>query len=112
MPGSEEIFFKYAKEKAAKNQELLTFLLNTDEGARVLGEWEIGTNYGIQRFSKNILFDEKFGGTIHFAVGLGFTECGGKNKSGLYWDTLCDMGESEIIVDGEIFYKDGKTLVT
>ncbi len=102
---------RVVKEKAAKSQELLTSLLNTDEGARTLGEWGIGTNYGIQRFSKNMLFDEKIGGTIHFAVGAGFPECGGKNKSGLHWDMLCDMAESEITVDGELFYKDGKTAV-
>jgi aminopeptidase len=102
---------RVVREKAAKNEELLTSLLNTDAGARVLGEWGIGTNYGIQRFSKNMLFDEKIGGTIHFAVGLGFPECGGRNESGLHWDMLCDMAESEITVDGELFYKDGKTVV-
>lgn len=99
---------RVVKEKAAKNQELLTSLLNTDEGARILGEWGIGTNYGIQRFSKNMLFDEKIGGTIHFAVGAGFPECGGRNESGLHWDMLCDMSDSEITVDGELFYKNGK----
>jgi len=59
-----------------------------------------------------MLFDEKIGGTIHFAVGEGFPECGGKNKSGLHWDMLCDMAESEITVDGELFYRDGKTVIT
>ena len=103
---------KIVKEKAAKNPEMLTSLLNTDAGARILGEWGIGTNYGIQRFSKNMLFDEKIGGTIHFAVGAGFPECGGKNESGLHWDMLCDMAESEITLDGELFYKDGKTVIT
>lgn len=102
---------RVVREKAAKNQELLTSMLNTDEGARTLGEWGIGTNYGIQRFSKNMLFDEKIGGTIHFAVGLGFEECGGKNKSGLHWDMLCDMAESEITVDGDLFYRNGKTVI-
>jgi aminopeptidase len=102
---------KVVKEKAAKNQELLTSLLNTDASARILGEWGIGTNYGIQRFSKNMLFDEKIGGTIHFAVGMGFPECGGRNESGLHWDMLCDMAESEITIDGEVFYKDGKTVI-
>lgn len=102
---------RVVKEKAAKNQELLTSLLNTDASARTLGEWGIGTNYGIQRFSKNMLFDEKIGGTIHFAVGLGFPECGGKNESGLHWDMLCDMAESEITVDGELFYKNGKVVI-
>jgi aminopeptidase len=102
---------RVVKETAAKNQELLTSLLDTDAGARTLGEWGIGTNYGIQRFSKNILFDEKIGGTIHFAVGMGFPECGGRNESGLHWDMLCDMAESEITIDNELFYKDGKTVI-
>ena len=76
---------KVVKEKAEKNQNLLTSLLNTDPGARYLGEWGIGTNYGITKFTKNMLFDEKIGGTIHLAVGLGFTEAGGGNESGLHW---------------------------
>jgi aminopeptidase len=99
---------KIVKETAVKGQELLTSLLDTDEGSRYLGEWGIGTNYGIQRFTKNMLFDEKMGGTIHLAVGTGFPEVGSENKSGLHWDMLCDMADSEILVDGELFYKDGK----
>ncbi len=99
---------KVVKEKAAKNQELLTALLDTDDGSRILGELGIGTNYGIQRFTKNMLFDEKIGGTIHLAVGAGFPEGGGKNESGLHWDMLCDMHDGEILIDGELFYKDGK----
>jgi aminopeptidase len=99
---------KIVKETAVKGQELLTSLLDTDEGSRYLGEWGIGTNYGIQRFTKNMLFDEKMGGTIHLAMGAGFPEAGGENKSGLHWDMLCDMAESEIMVDGELFHKDGQ----
>jgi aminopeptidase len=102
---------KVVKEKADKGQDLLTSLLNTDDGSRILGELGIGTNYGIQKFTKNMLFDEKIGGTIHLAVGAGFPEVGGKNESGLHWDMLCNMDESEITVDGEIFYKDGKIIV-
>ena len=102
---------RVVKEKASKNQELLTATLNTDEGARFLGEWGIGTNYAIQRFTKNMLFDEKIGGTIHFAVGAGFPETRSKNKSAIHWDMLCDMSESEIKVDGDLFYKDGKTVI-
>jgi aminopeptidase len=102
---------RVVKEKASKGQELLTSLLNTDAGARFLGEWGIGTNYGIQRFTKNMLFDEKIGGTIHLAVGASYPETGGKNDSGLHWDMLCDMAESEIRVDGEMFYKDGKPVI-
>jgi aminopeptidase len=99
---------KVVQEKASKNQELLTSLLDTDAGARRLGEWGIGTNYGITRFSKNMLFDEKIGGTVHFAVGASFPECGGTNESGLHWDMLCDMVDSEIRVDGDLFYRNGK----
>ena len=102
---------KVVKEKAAKNQELLTAQLNLDEGARYLGEWGIGTNYGITKFTKNMLFDEKIGGTIHLAVGLGFPESGGKNESGTHWDMLCDMADSEVTVDGDLFYKNGKTVI-
>jgi len=103
---------KVVKEKASKNQELLTSALNTDDGSRFLGEWGIGTNYGIQRFTKNMLFDEKLGGTIHFAVGAGYPESGSRNESGLHWDMLCDMADAEIVVDGDVFYKDGKTVVS
>lgn len=99
------------KEKAGKGQELLTALLNTDPGARRLGEWGIGTNYDITRFTKNMLFDEKLGGTIHFAVGFGFQEVGSKNQSSIHWDMLCDMAHSEVTVDGDLFYKDGKFAV-
>jgi aminopeptidase len=102
---------KVAKEKASKNQDYLTAMLNTDEGARYLGEWGIGTNYDIPRFTKNMLFDEKLGGTIHLAVGAGYPETGAKNESGVHWDMLCDMGDGEITVDGDLFYKDGKPLV-
>jgi len=102
---------KIVKEKAAKGQDLLTALLNTDDGSRYLGEWGIGTNYGIQRFTKNMLFDEKIGGTIHLAVGHGFPEAGSRNESSLHWDMLCDMAESEVTLDGELFYKNGQFAV-
>ena len=106
-----ELWFKDGKvveENAKKGQEFLTETLNTDAGSRILGELGIGTNYGIKRFTKNMLFDEKIGGTIHIAVGIGFPECGGKNESAIHWDMLCDMSEGEIIVDGELFYKNGE----
>jgi aminopeptidase len=112
--GDIELWFedgKVVKEKAGKGQELLTTLLNTDGGARYLGEWGIGTNYDIQRFTKNMLFDEKLGGTIHFALGFGFSEIGSQNRSSIHWDMLCDMRDSEVAVDGELFYKDGKFAV-
>lgn len=99
---------KVIKEKAAKGGDFLSGILNTDRGARYLGEFGIGTNYAIPRFTKNMLFDEKMGGTIHLAVGAAMPESGGKNESGIHWDLLCDMTGSEMTVDGEVFYKDGK----
>lgn len=99
---------RVVKEKASKNQELLTTLLNSDPGARYLGEWGIGTNYGIQRFTKNILFDEKMGGTIHLALGASLPGTGGKNESAHHWDMLCDMADAEVLIDGELFYHNGK----
>jgi aminopeptidase len=96
---------------AERNQEFLDAKLNTDEGARYLGEFAIGLNYGVKAFSKNILFDEKFGGTIHMALGAGYPEVGSKNESAIHWDMVCDMREeAEILVDGELFYKDGKVV--
>jgi aminopeptidase len=102
---------RVVKETASKNQELLTAQLNTDAGARSLGEFGIGTNYGITRFTKNMLFDEKMGGTIHLAAGAGYPESGSKNESGIHWDMLCDMNDAEILVDGDLFYKDGKPVI-
>jgi aminopeptidase len=102
---------RVVKEKAKSNQGLLTSQLNSDKGARYLGEWGIGTNYNIKHFTKNMLFDEKLGGTIHLAMGLGFEEAGGKNRSGLHWDMLCDMSRSEIMIDGKLFYKNGKPVI-
>ena len=102
---------RVVKETASKNQELLTAQLNTDSGARYLGEFGIGTNYGITRFTKNMLFDEKIGGTIHLAAGAGYPESGSKNESGIHWDMLCDMNDAEIHVDSELFYKNGKPVI-
>lgn len=102
---------KVVKETAKRNTALLTAQLNTDKGARLIGEWGIGTNYKIKRFTKNMLFDEKLGGTIHLAMGLGFEEAGGRNQSGLHWDMLCNMEKSEILVDGKLFYKNGKPVI-
>lgn len=102
---------KVVREQAAKGAEALTQTLDTDAGARYLGEWGIGTNYDIPRFSKNMLFDEKLGGTIHLALGASYPETGGKNSSGIHWDMLCDMADSEIRVDGEVFYRNGRPVI-
>ena len=97
---------------AAKNEDLLTQMLMTDEGSRRLGEFAFGTNFGIQRFIKNILFDEKIGGTFHMAFGGGYPETGSQNRSAIHWDMICDLRRgSEVRVDGELFAKDGKYLL-
>ena len=97
------------KASADKGEDYLLAMLDSDPGARRLGELGIGTNFGIQRFTKRILFDEKIGGTIHLAVGKGYPETGSQNESAIHWDMICDMREdAEIKVDGEVFYKNGK----
>ena len=100
------------KATAAKNEQFLLKMLETDEGARYVGEFAFGTNPGIQRFTKNILLDEKIGGTIHLALGEGYPESGSKNKSAIHWDMLCDLRDGgEVRVDGTLFLKDGKILI-
>jgi aminopeptidase len=100
---------KVVKATAEKNEAYLLSQLAADEGAKYLGEFAIGTNYGIQQFTKSILFDEKIGGSVHMAVGAGYPETGSKNKSSIHWDFICDLREdSEIRVDGELLYKDGQ----
>ena len=97
------------KATAKKNEKYLNTLLNTDKGARRLGEFGIGMNYGIQNFSKSILFDEKIGGTIHLATGMAYNEGGGKNKSAIHWDMIKDLRKNgEITIDGKLFSKNGK----
>lgn len=95
--------------KAEKNQDFLLKTLESDAGSRNLGEFAIGTNFDIQQFTGNILFDEKIGGSFHMALGAGYPETGSKNKSSIHWDMICDMRtDSEILVDGELFYKNGQ----
>lgn len=96
--------------KAAKGEDLLKNLLKI-EGATRVGEIAIGTNYGIQRFTKNMLFDEKIGGTMHLALGRSIPESGGKNFSSIHWDILKDMKDGRIYADNELFYEDGRFLI-
>ena len=100
---------KVVKATAKKNEDFLLKMLDTDPGARYLGEFAIGTNKKVDRFIKNILFDEKIGGTIHMAVGSGYPETGSKNESAIHMDMICDMREGgQIIVDGELVYESGE----
>jgi aminopeptidase len=94
--------------KAKEGQELLLAMIASDEGSHYLGEFAIGTNYEINRFTRNILFDEKLGGTFHMALGAGYPETGSRNTSTIHWDMICDMRQdSEIQVDGTTIYRDG-----
>lgn len=100
---------KVVEATAKKGEDLLKSLLETDEGASHFGEVAIGTNYGIKKFTKNMLFDEKIGGTVHMAIGDSMPEAGGKNRSSLHWDMLCDMRNGgKIYADGELFYENGE----
>ncbi len=97
---------------ASRNEDLLLRLIDSDPGARYLGEFAIGTNFGITRAIKNILFDEKIGGSFHMALGAGYPETGSVNQSIIHWDMVCDMKtDSEIRVDGELFYQNGEFVV-
>lgn len=103
---------KVVNASAAKGEELLHSLLETDEGARYVGEVAVGCNEGITQFSRNMLFDEKIGGTIHLALGRSYPETGGENISTIHWDMLCDMKDGgEIYADGELIYRDGKFII-
>lgn len=103
---------KVIKATAAKNEKFLSKMLETDNGARYVGEFSFGTNYGIQRFTKNTLFDEKIGGTIHLALGKGYPESGSRNESAIHWDMVCDLrNDGEVQVDGTLFLKDGRILI-
>lgn len=97
--------------EAAKGKELLDKILEVP-GANRFGEAAIGTNKGINRFTRNMLFDEKIGGTVHMALGASFGEAGGENESAIHWDLLADMRDGgEIYADGEIIYRSGEFLV-
>lgn len=103
---------KVINSSAEKGEELLKEIL-TIENADILGEFAIGTNYGITKFTKNILFDEKIGGTIHIALGVGFKELGSKNESAIHWDILKDMKKpgSKIIADNTVIYEEGNWII-
>jgi aminopeptidase len=100
---------------AAQGEPFLKQMLEMDAGARYLGEFAFGNNFGIMRGIRNILFDEKIGGTIHLALGNSYPETGGQNVSALHWDMICDLrpeaGGGEVWVDDELFLKDGKLVL-
>jgi aminopeptidase len=100
---------KVVEAKAEKNEALLQQMILTDEGAAYLGEFALGTNEGIKEFTREILFDEKIGGTFHVALGAGYPETGSLNHSAIHWDMICDLRKGgEVWVDGTIINKNGQ----
>jgi aminopeptidase len=103
---------KVVEATAGRGEEFLNEMLDSDEGARRLGELGIGTNFGITQGTGEILLDEKIGGTVHLAVGASYPDTGGVNESAVHWDMICDLRQGgEIVVDGETLEKDGKFVV-
>ena len=103
---------RVVKATASRNEQFLLDTIDADEGARRVGEFAIGTNRGVTRFTGNTLFDEKISGTFHMALGASIPESGGKNLSAVHWDMVCDLrAGGEIRVDGELLHKDGKFVI-
>ncbi len=103
---------KVVKATADKNEDFLIKTLDTDEGSRYVGEFAIGTNEGISRFTRSTLFDEKINGTFHMALGRGYPETGSQNVSAIHWDMVCDLREGgEIWVDDQLLYRNGEFVI-
>ena len=97
---------------ASRNEDFLREVLATDAGATRIGEFALGTNYGIDRFTTDILLDEKIGGTIHIALGRAYAVCGGTNESALHWDIVKDMRqEGTVTLDGKPILENGRILI-
>ncbi len=95
--------------RAQRGDAYLQATLETDEGARYLGELGIGTNFGVDRPIGAILFDEKIGGTVHLALGRSYPETGGTNESVVHWDLICDLrAGGSLRADGEVLLEDGR----
>jgi aminopeptidase len=107
-----DIFLRFeegrvVESRASKNEDFLKEMLNVDENASYVGEFGIGLNPKINRFTKNLLFDEKIDGTIHLALGSAYKENGGGNDSAIHWDIVKDMREAKIILDGRVVCDNG-----
>jgi aminopeptidase len=103
---------KVVKASAEKNEAFLLSMLDTDEGARRVGEFAFGTNHGITKITRQILIDEKIGGSFHMALGSSYPETGGKNISAIHWDMICDMRRGgKVTVDGELLYENGQFVI-
>ncbi len=104
---------RVADASASRGEAYLVETLDADHGARRLGELAFGTNFDITRFTKNILFDEKIGGTVHMALGAGYPESGSVNESAIHWDLICDLRDGgSVDIDGQPFLRDGRYVVS
>jgi aminopeptidase len=96
---------------ASRGEDLLREMIAVDEGARRAGEFAFGLNEAVTAFTREILFDEKIGGTVHLALGTAYPETGSTNRSALHWDLICDLRNGgEVYADGELAYRDGAFL--
>ena len=103
---------KVVRANAKRNEEFMLHMLDTDAVACYLGEFAIGTNFEINRFTRNILFDEKIGGSFHLALRAGYPETGSQDKSIIHWNMICDLRQdAEIKVDGEVVYRDDQFVI-
>ncbi|MBT7102540.1 aminopeptidase [archaeon] len=93
---------KVIESSASKNEDFLKEMLSADENASYVGEFGIGMNPKVTKFTKNLLFDEKMGGTIHLALGMAYKDNGGGNDSVIHWDIVKDMSKAKIILDGKV----------
>jgi len=99
---------KVVKSSASKNENFLKQVIETDKNSSYIGEFGIGCNPRVKKFTKNLLFDEKIGGTIHLALGMAYKDNGGGNDSAIHWDIVKDMRKAKIILDGKVVQENGK----
>jgi aminopeptidase len=103
---------KLVEAVSSSNQDFLQAVVQTDPGASLIGEFAFGTNPEITHFSKDILLDEKIGGTVHIALGRAYPETGGTNQSAIHWDIIKDLRqEGQVFLDGKLIFENGKMLL-
>lgn len=102
---------KVVEAYAEKGEEYLKRIISIDEGASIVGELAFGLNYDIKRPIKNILFDEKIGGTMHMALGSAYPSTGGRNISSIHMDMVKNMEGIKVYADGELIYRDGRFII-
>ncbi len=108
-----EVFLKFENGKvvefsAEKGEEFFRTLLESDENAKYVGEFGVGLNPGISKYTNDLLFDEKMDGTIHLALGMAYKENGGGNDSAIHVDIVKDMKNAKFILDGKVIQDKGE----